>query len=342
MTNLVRSKQSTVPALRQWTDEQVAMATRSFAADCNMAELEVFAEVAQRRQLDPWLGQIVAIKRGGKMIVQETAEGYRAGAERTGLYGGYRGPWWRTKDGPWDEVWLEDGYPAAAKILVIRKDWSEPAAGVAAWKSNAQFGRDGKLHEIWKNRPDEMLAKCAEVRALRRAFSKELAALGFNVRDLTDAQVVTVEAKRAGLDDGGRHELIAEVTGGRTSSSTDLTDEETIEVRQEIARRATEAEEPPAVRRVSQAGPPGTGDATFYVNEDGEQLSQEEGERREREQLGRRIKDAIPALTPEMKAELDQYRRDCGINPEQKANDYTLEQLHLVDAWLDRTLGEPY
>lgn len=246
MNSLARVEPAPVPAFKQWTPEQVEMATRSFATDCTMPELEVFAEVAARKGLDPWLGQIVAIKRGGKMIIQETEQGYLAVAERTGLYGGYRGPWWRTKEGPWDDVWLEDDYPAAAKILVIRKDWTEPAAGVAAWKSNVQFFRNkagqAQIVDIWQNRPDEMLAKCANVRALRRAFNKELALAGISTRDMTDAQVVTLEAKRAGLDDDQRHAVIAEVTGGRTSSSTALTDDETIEVRQEIARIAAETE----------------------------------------------------------------------------------------------------
>lgn len=337
---------SPTPALKDWTAEQVEMATRSFAADCTTKELEVFAEVSHRMQLDPWLGQIVAIKRGGKLIIQETVEGYRAIAERTTLYGGYLGPWWRTKEGPWDEVWLEDGYPAAAKVLVIRKDWNEPAAGVASWRSNVQFywdkqERKSKIVPIWDERPDEMLAKCAEVRALKRTFGKELAAAGVNVRDLTDAQVVTVEARRIGLDDDGRHALISEVTGGRTDSSRDLTDDETEEVRREIARRAVEDDEPaeePGVRVIHQPGP--HGDVALNVDQDtGQIISDDEADRR---RLGSRIRRDTAHLTDAQRAELNKYRTDCGIDPAMRATSYTLEQLHLVDAWLDSTLGEPF
>jgi phage recombination protein Bet len=236
------------PAIRQWTNEQLEMATRSFAKDCTTAELEVFVEACHRKNLDPWLGQIVAIKRKGEMIIQETIEGYRTIAERSGLYGGWQGPWWKSADGDWGEVWLGEGPPAAAKILVIRKDWTDPAPGVASWASNAQFYRDkqgvSQLVPIWKERPDEMLAKCAEVRALKRAFSKEFAVAGINTRELSDAQVVTIEARRAGLDNDARHALVSKVTGGRTDSTRDLTEEELIAVRAEVAAIGDYDEEP--------------------------------------------------------------------------------------------------
>lgn len=367
MTSLVRAEPAAVPALKQWSDEQIEMATRSFAKDCDMAELEVFAEWCHRRGWDPWLGQAVAIKRGGKMIMQETIDAWRAVAERSGLYGGYVGPWWRTQDGPWDEVWLLDDFPAAAKILVIRKDWSEPAAGVAAWKSNAQFFYDrqekkSKLVDIWRERPDEMLAKCAEVRALKRAFNKELGLAGLNVRDLTDAQVVTLEARRAGLDDDGRHQLIAEVTGGRTESSTELTDEETLEVRQEIARRAAEApvepadaevvEEQPAaaapasvgvVRRITQAGPGGQ-DAVQYVDTgSGAVLPAEVGEEIFRSQRIARIFQDRERFSDVERRLFDTYRTEkLGLELGTPAKQYTTPQLVELDDWLDDTLGEPF
>lgn len=368
MSALVKAEPAPVPALKQWSAEQIEMATRSFAKDCDSKELEVFAEVCQRRGWDPWLGQIVAIKRAGKMIIQETIEAYRAGAERTGLYGGYRGPWWRLKDGPWDEVWLEETYPAAAKILVIRKDWTEPAAGVATWKSNVQFyfdkqDRKTKIVDIWDQRPDEMLAKCAEVRALRRTFSKELAAMGLTGRDLSDAQVVTLEAKRIGLDDEARHDLIAEVTGGRTSSSTDLTDDETVEVRQEIARRAAEAQDeepadaelvedqsppgsgrPGKVRRIFQAGPPGQGDTPVFVDTGtGETLRREEGEQRMRAQLAGRIKESVAGMSSTERRLFDTFRSEkLGLDPATPSKEYTTDQLIAVDDWLDNIMGEPF
>lgn len=366
MTSLVRAEPAAVPALKQWSDEQIEMATRSFAKDCTHEELAVFAEIAQRKGLDPWLGQIVAIKRGkqdAKMIVQETVEGLRAIAERSGLYGGYDGPWWCGPDRVWLDYWDEqdkDGQvpPRAARYLVFRKDWGDrPAPGVATWASNVQMywdknTRKAVIVDIWKNRPDEMLAKCAETRALRRAFSKEFAVADISVRDLTDAQIVTLEAKRVGLDDDARHELIAEVTGGRTASSTDLTDDETIEVRQEIARRAAEEEEPadaelvdgdPApggLRRITQASPKGT--ETYYVTDDGERLTREEGERREWAALAGRVKRDKPGLNEDQLKEYDAYRESCRIPLDLPAKDHTLEQLHLLDAWFDSKLGEPF
>lgn len=243
-TELVPATTSAVaePAGR-WDDGQVELLRQQICPGATDEELAFFAQVCEHKQLDPFLGEIVGIMRYDSkahrdvMKIQETVEGLRTIAERSGTYGGYRGPQWTADGATWVDAWLSDDPPAAARIFVFRKDWMEPASGVARWASNAQFKKDGELTPIWKDRPDEMLAKCAEVRALKRAFPKEFARAGVPVRDLTDAQVVTIEARRAGLDDDGRHALVAQVTAGRTQSTRDLTDTETLEVRTALAQQ---------------------------------------------------------------------------------------------------------
>lgn len=222
-----------------WSGEQLDILKADLKIK-NDQDLAYFAQVATHKGLDPFLGEIVAVYRGEKMIIQETVEGLRTIAERSGLYGGFRGPQWTADGFNWVDVWLDEkNPPAAARYWVIRKDWIEPAAGVARWKSSVQLSRDGKPQAgPWTDRPDEMLAKTAEVRALKRAFPKEFARAGIPVRDLSDASIVTMEARQAGMDDDARHALVAEVTEGRTESTTELNDDETLKVRQEIARRA--------------------------------------------------------------------------------------------------------
>lgn len=245
---------ATVEPAGPWSGEQLEILKRDLGIKTD-EHLAYFAQVATHKGLDPFLGEIVPVYYGGDMVIQETVEGLRTIAERSGLYDGYRGPFWCGPDLQWKEVWLADESPAAARYEVLRKDWSEPAVGVARWKSSVQLGRDGKPQAgPWRDRPDEMLGKTAEVRALKRAFPKEFARAGITVRDLSDAQVVTIEARRAGLDDDQRHALVAEVTDGRTESTRELTDDETLEVRAEVARRQGEADldasQPDAVARM--------------------------------------------------------------------------------------------
>lgn len=225
-------------AAEMWDEEQL----RILKADLKIktdADLAYFGQVCAHKNLDPFLGEIAPVYYGGTMVIQETVEGLRTIAERSGLYGGFQGPWWCGDDRVWHDVWLEDGPPAAARYLVIRKDWVEPVPGVARWASCAQFFK-GELAPLWKSRPDEMLGKTAEVRALRRAFPKEFARAGASTRELSDAQLVTIQARRAGLNDDERHALVQQVTEGRTDSTRELTDQEMLDTRAEIARIAAE------------------------------------------------------------------------------------------------------
>lgn len=261
---------SEITTAAQWDAEQLAILKADLGIKTD-AHLAYFSQVCGHKNLDPFLDEIVPIYYGDDMVIQETVEGLRTIAERSGLYGGYRGPWYCGPDRQWHEgIWLDPGPPAGAKYLVIRKDWAEPAPGYARWASCVQLDRYGKPRGLWKTRPDEMLAKTAEARALKRAFSKEFARAGVNVRTLTDNQIIAAEGRRIGLSDEDRHALVAEITDGRTESSTELTDEERLAARAEIARRA---------RKVTAAGPGGT--ETYWVDpETGERFlptSEEEG-----------------------------------------------------------------
>lgn len=252
----------TLVPVGQWSPEQLEVVRQSVAPGCTDEELAFFAQVCRHKGLDPFAGEIVAIPRwdskAGRnvLVIQETVAGLRALAERSGLYNGQDPPAWCGPDARWVEVWLDTKTPpAAAKVAVYRKGWDRPTVGIARYSSYVQLDKGGGPKGLWKTGPDFMLWKCAEAAALKRAFKHAMADAGISTRDLSDASRISMEARAAGLNDDGRHALVAEVTGGRTDSTRDLTDQEALEVRAELARLRAEAGVDPETGEVIDDAP---------------------------------------------------------------------------------------
>lgn len=250
-----------------WSSEEAELLRDQMCSGASDAELAFFAKVCRHKGLDPFGGEIIATMRWSAkaqrkvLVIQETVAGLRTIAERTGLYGGQDAPLWCGPDKVWTDVWLDDTPPAAAKVRVYRKDWLEPATGVATYSSYVQLNDKGDPLGLWKTGPDFMLWKCAEAAALKRAFRRQLEEAGVNTREFTPPERVSMEGRLVGLDDEDRHALVREVTGGRTDSSRDLDEAEVLEMRAKIARRRPVS--------VTSAGPGGT-QVTWYDPETGE------------------------------------------------------------------------
>ena len=304
------------PALAHYSPDDLELIRRFVAPGSSDPELAFFLEYARARDLNPFEGELVGVSRWSAkekreiMSIQGTVRGERTRAERTGLYGGQDPPEWCGPDGRWLEVWLDTEHPpAAARVAVYRKDWDRAAVGVARYVSYVQLNKDGNPINLWKSAPDLMLAKCAEAAALRKAFARG--------RDLSDASKVSMEARQVGLDDNGRHALVERVTDGRTNSTRDLTDEEVLEVRAEIARLGGVDVDPETGEIVDQA-----------LVEEAEELAPEEAERR------RLVAELVPrarALPAEARTLLHTFLDGAKIGSAKKVNDYTVDELRRTE-----------
>lgn len=151
--------------------------------DITNVELAAFMHLCQRRDLDPFTGQIHLVgrydsRKGRKVYRSQTSiDGYRIVAQRSGEYAGQTAPEWCGADGKWTDVWLAEEPPAAARVGVHRAGFVEPVYGIAKWSSYRQANKKGELTGLWRNMPDHMLAKCAEALALRKAFPQDLSGL---------------------------------------------------------------------------------------------------------------------------------------------------------------------
>ena len=129
----------TASSLALWTPEQTQLISTTIAPGCSGDELRLFAYACQRTGLDPFSRQIYAIKRAGKMTIQAGIDGLRSIAERSGQLDGSE-TWWCGPDGSWQDAWLADKPPAAAKTIIYRKGSNHAFTGVVLMASGLMYG----------------------------------------------------------------------------------------------------------------------------------------------------------------------------------------------------------
>jgi phage recombination protein Bet len=152
-----------------YSREQLETIKATVARGANDTQLALFLEVCKSRGLDPFVKQVYYTPQG--VIV--SIDGLRAIAERTGAYA----------PGPTRYEYGSEGQLVAAYVTVrklVASTWHEV-------EESAYLEEYRGSSPIWRRMPRVMLAKCAESRALRRAFASDLSGL-YSAEEMDQAQ----------------------------------------------------------------------------------------------------------------------------------------------------------
>lgn len=174
-----------------WSPEEKALVeaaglvhTDAQSGTKTLAERPVVAAFLQhcaRTGLDPIARQIYSIARKSKgqlkWQIQISIDGARLVAERSGQYEGQTTPEFTADGMAWTQVWLSSEPPKAARVGVYRRGFRDALYAVALWDAYVQRTYNGDVTEMWKKMGPLMLAKCAEMLALRKAFPQDLSGL---------------------------------------------------------------------------------------------------------------------------------------------------------------------
>lgn len=149
--------------------DKILLIKRTVCVGASDDELKLFLHVCTKTGLDPFMKQIYAIKRAGKMCIQTSIDGFRLIADRTGCYA----------PGRETQFVSDDNGNLLSCTAYIRKKttdgtWHE-VSGTAYW---SEFNPGNNT--FWGKMPRVMLSKCAEAIALRRAFPAELSSVYTN------------------------------------------------------------------------------------------------------------------------------------------------------------------
>ncbi|WP_022886399.1 phage recombination protein Bet [Glaciibacter superstes] len=197
----------------KWTDQEKALVeaaglvySERKGAPKQLAErpvVEAFLAHCRRTGLDPIARQIYCIRRAGKWQTQISIDGARLVAERSRQYEGQTAAEWSDDGRTWFDAWVQkdsESFPKFARVGVYRAGFREALKVVARWDSyavmddvwsNGSKTGEKKVSSMWAKMPDLMLAKVAEMLALRKAFPQDLSGL-YSSEEMAQAGPVQV------------------------------------------------------------------------------------------------------------------------------------------------------
>lgn len=176
-----------VDVANHFSQEQYELIRSQIAPKATPDELKLFLYQAARTGLDPLSRQIYAIHRMQydadkkckvpKMTIQTSIDGFRLLAERTGSYA--PGPETQFTYSPDVKDSHDEPRVKSATAFVLKRTqdgtWHTVAATAHFWEYAQAY--DGKLTQMWDEKPHIMLSKCAEALALRKAFPAEMSGI---------------------------------------------------------------------------------------------------------------------------------------------------------------------
>ena len=211
---------------------QISLIRRTVAKDCSQNEFDLYIEMCKARGLNPLLRHCYAFvfskndadKRN--MVIVVSIDGQRSIAERTGAYRpDDRAP--RFENGAAKDPKANPQGLTSAEVTVYKHVHGEwfPVTAVAYWeecaplkerwendKPSGEFYLDPKK-DGWKRMPRLMLAKCAEMAALRKAFPDDFAGL-YGEAETDRAEVLDLTPTEA-ADEAERQDRLEKI-GSRT------------------------------------------------------------------------------------------------------------------------------
>jgi phage recombination protein Bet len=163
------------------TPEQIEVVKNTIFKGATNEELSLFLHDCQRRGVHPLDKLIHPTKRGGRYVPITSIDFLRQQADRTGCYAGYESAF--------------SGVPATKEFacsVIVKKLVAGQVCtftGTARWEE--YYPGDGPEGGMWRKMKHNMLEKCAEALALRRAFPS---LNGLYTREEMDQSTPTKEA----------------------------------------------------------------------------------------------------------------------------------------------------
>ena len=232
--------------------KQIALVKDTVARDCNADEFNLFMEVARAKGLDPFLGQIIpmvfnkdkADKR--KLTIIINRDGQRVIAQRCGDYRPASKPPEYERDKDLMSALNPQGIVSATVYLWKQDqksgDWYE-VAGQAFWEEFAPVSDEwvydqdaGKRKPTgkkvldssgnWCRMPRLMIAKCAEMQALRAGWPEQFTGL-YDEAEMDRAKVLDLSATEIVEHEREEHRL--KVAGAKDAITVTWGDNWTLE-----------------------------------------------------------------------------------------------------------------
>lgn len=177
-------KQMTTEIEKKYDSKQLKAIKDMFANNLTNEQFQVYLMTCNRLNLDPVAKHIYGIARKGKLTIQIGIDGFRFIADRTGAYA------------PGETEYLYD----KDKKLIGAKVWvKKMVQGQAFSFSETAFISEYYPKQddfMWKQFPHTMIAKCAEAKALRRAFPNEFCGV-YSKEEMSQAAEEPIQEEEA-------------------------------------------------------------------------------------------------------------------------------------------------